>query len=456
MSPRNAIDPSTTSEHARYGAYTDAGVDWLDEIPAHWEVVPFRYYCDIPKGQVDPESEEHQDRTLISPNHVEQDTGKIRDLETADEQGASSGKYLVEPGDLIYSKIRPELNKVCISKGHWLCSADMYPIKIRKGYDARFLKYLMLSQQFVRLMVNDSMRVAMPKVNRDTLGAARILLPPLPEQRAIAAYLNRETERIDALLDTKERLIDLLEEKRTALISRAVTKGLDDDVEMQDSGVEWLGEIPAHWDTVKLKFLSPRQTVGVVQNPSSYFDPAGTVPFILGNNISIQGIDVEEAPRITEESNHELEGTMLRSGDLVVVRVGDPGITAVIPPELDRSNCGSVLIIRQGEDFNSTWLAHVMNSKVGEAQIDIVEYGAAQRQFNLGHAVNFQFPVPPKDEQGEIARHLDSKAEHIDTLVDKVRDAIDRLKEYRTALISAAVTGQIDVRGEAEGLDNLQ
>ena len=205
----------------------DSGVEWLGEIPAGWEVIPFRYYCDIPKGQVDPESEEHQDRTLISPNHVEQGTGKIRKLETADDQGASSGKYPVEPGDLIYSKIRPELNKVCIADGHWLCSADMYPLRIRKGYDARFLKYLMLSQQFVRLMVTDSMRVAMPKVNRETLGAARIVLPPLKEQQAIADQLDRKTSRIDDLKEKVKHGIDRLKEYRTALISAAVTGQID-------------------------------------------------------------------------------------------------------------------------------------------------------------------------------------------------------------------------------------
>jgi len=182
----------------------DSGVEWLGEIPAGWSLVPFRYYCSIPKGQVDPESEKHRSRVLISPNHVEQETGGIRELETASEQGASSGKYLVEPGDLIYSKIRPELDKVCIAEGRWLCSADMYPIKVQKGYDARYLQYFMLSRQFVRIMVTDSMRVAMPKVNRETLGAVRILRPPLDEQRRVADHLDQKTARIDGLTEVRE------------------------------------------------------------------------------------------------------------------------------------------------------------------------------------------------------------------------------------------------------------
>jgi type I restriction enzyme S subunit len=141
---------------------------------------------------------------------------------------------------------------------------------------------------------------------------------------------------------------------------------------------------------------------------------------------------------------------MLRTNDLVVVRVGDPGVTAVIPPELDRSNCGSVLIVRSGDSFDSEWLSYAFNSNVGASQIDIVEYGAAQRQFNLGHAVNFQFPMPPKKEQAEIACYLDRETGRIDSLLDTVQDGIERLKEYRTAIISAAVTGQVDVRDEVD------
>jgi restriction endonuclease S subunit len=205
----------------------DSRVDWLGKIPTDWEIVPFRYYCNIPKGQVDPERGEYQSRILISPNHVEQNSGNIRELETADEQGASSGKYPVEPGDLIYSKIRPELNKICIAKGHWLCSADMYPIKIRTGFDARYLKYLMLSRQFVRIMVADSMRVAMPKVNRETLGAVRVVKPPLNEQRTIANHLNERISRIDELIGEVRRAINRLEEYRTALISAAVIGKID-------------------------------------------------------------------------------------------------------------------------------------------------------------------------------------------------------------------------------------
>ena len=206
----------------------DSGVEWLGKIPAPWEVKKWRYCCHVTEGQVPPDNEQFRERVLIAPNHIESGTGRILHLETADEQGAISGKYLVEPGDIIYSKIRPALNKVCISAGNWLCSADMYPVSITEiRLQTRFLLYFMLSAPFVRLMVDESMRVAMPKVNRDKLAACLLLVPDPTVQFAIVDFLDRETATIDSLIAKIHEAIDHLKEFRTALISAAVTGKID-------------------------------------------------------------------------------------------------------------------------------------------------------------------------------------------------------------------------------------
>ncbi len=206
----------------------DSGVKWLGEIPAHWGVMRWRYCCRIKAGQVAPKDEQFREMTLIAPNHVESGTGRVLYTESAEEQGAISGKYLVAPGNIIYSKIRPALNKLCVATGSWLCSADMYPVSITDSrLQTRFLLYFMLSEPFVRLMVDESMRVAMPKVNRDTLAGCPILVPPLVEQLPIVAYLNHETDKIDALIAKVREAIDHLNELRTALISVTVTGKID-------------------------------------------------------------------------------------------------------------------------------------------------------------------------------------------------------------------------------------
>ena len=206
----------------------DSGVEWLGEIPAHWEVKKWRHCCQITEGQVAPDDEQFRERILIAPNHVESGTGRILHMVSAEEQGAISGKYRVVPGNIIYSKIRPALNKVCIATGNWLCSADMYPVSITENrLQTRFLLYFMLSEPFVRLMVDESMRVAMPKVNRDKLASCPLLVPEPVEQLALVAFLDCETAEIDALISKVRQAIYHLKEFRTALISAAVIGKID-------------------------------------------------------------------------------------------------------------------------------------------------------------------------------------------------------------------------------------
>ncbi|HVX13103.1 MAG TPA: restriction endonuclease subunit S [Pirellulales bacterium] len=167
-----------------------------------------------------------------------------------------------------------------------------------------------------------------------------------------------------------------------------------------------VGVIPNDWAVKRLRDISPSQSVGLVINPSTYYDTSGTVPFFVGSNIGENVIYWESASKITEASNDLLAASRLRAGDLVTVRVGDPGVTAVVPPELDGSNCASMMIIRKHSSFNSHWLCWLMNSRHGRAQVEGVQYGTAQKQFNISDAINFQYPIPPLSEQVAIAEAL--------------------------------------------------
>ena len=276
------------------------------------------------------------------------------------------------------------------------------------------------------------------------LAETTLLLPPLSEQAHIAAFLDRETAKIDALVAEQQRLIELLKEKRQAVISHAITKGLNPDAPMKDSGIEWLGEVPGHWEVRRLKHISPFITVGIVVNPSTYVADEG-LPFIYGGDIREGVIDWENSRRIDADSSKANAKTILDAGDLLTVRVGAPGVTAVVPKECSGGNCASVMLVRQGT-FNSHWLCYAMNTRIVRFQVEVVQYGAAQEQFNISHAVNFWAPMPPRVEQDEIARFLAQATARLDTLTTEAKRAIDLLQERRTALISAAVTGQIDVR----------
>ena len=434
-----------TKTYKPYPAYKDTGVVWLGEIPEHWEVKRadsiFRYekiHAEPSRLSVDsvfhysiPSIQETGDGVFESPSDI--DSAKLR----------------IFGERLLISKLNPRKGVVAVvneKESPTVCSTEFVPLDVESGNIkwAYFLLVSELTRQRLAAVVRSATR-SHQRTEVDDILKMWHVVPPLNEQHAIAAFLDCETAKIDALVAKKERLIELLQEKRTALITRIVTEGLDLAVRVKDSSVEWLGEIPEHWTIRPLKRVSSEITVGVVVNPSTYISDEG-VPFIYGSDIREGSIAADTARKISKEHSEKLRKSRLRTGDLITVRVGAPGVTAIIPPELDGANCASVIITRGATSFDSGWLCHVMNSRVVRYQIELVQYGAAQEQFNVGHAVEFFVPEPPMDEQHMLATFLDRNAAKIDALIARVREAIDSLKELRTALISAAVTGKIDVR----------
>jgi type I restriction enzyme S subunit len=205
----------------------DSGVEWFDTIPAHWEMVIFQRCVTVAEGQVDPEVEPYRSMILVAPNHIESGTGRLLELETAEQQSAESGKYYCRSGDVIYSKIRPNLRKACLAPEDCLCSADMYPLSGNNRLTNQYLLWFLLSEQFSAWAVLESDRVAMPKINRESLKAVWIALPSVAEQIDIVTALTQETTKLDSLTAEASRLIELLKERRTALISAAVTGKID-------------------------------------------------------------------------------------------------------------------------------------------------------------------------------------------------------------------------------------
>jgi type I restriction enzyme S subunit len=199
-----------------------------------------------------------------------------------------------------------------------------------------------------------------------------------------------------------------------------------------------VGIIPKDWDVKTLKEISPRQSVGLVINPSTYFDKTGTVSMLVGSNIGENKIDWASAKKITEDSNQKLPASRLFAGDLVMVRVGEPGTTAVIPPEFDGCNCASMMIVRKHPSFDSEWLCFVMNSPLGRAQVAGVQYGTAQKQFNISDAVDFRYPVPSLPEQRSIAAVLSD----VDALLAGLDQLIAKKRDLKQAAMQQLLTGK--------------
>ena len=434
--------------HRPYPAYCDSGVEWLGKIPAHWDVKRLKSRFRVVNGST-PRSMEptYWDGaiTWITP----EDLGGMADStiqasrRNLTETGLQScGASLVPAGSLVLSTRAP-IGYLAIAGVDLCTNQGCRSLVFRDGLSRRYpLYHLLIARPALVSLGQGSTFMELPK---DRLETIPILQPSPEEQHTIAAFLDRETSKIDALVAKKERLIKLLQEKRTALITRTVTKGLDPDAPMKDSEVTWLAQLPTHWSVRRLKRISREISVGVVVNPSSYISEEG-VPFVYGSDIREGSVAAEIPRKMSFKQNTLLSKSRLNAGDLVMVRVGAPGVTAVISPDLEGANCASVVIVRRENSFDSNWLCYVMNSRIVRHQVTLVQYGAAQEQFNVAHAVEFMVPTPPLGEQNELSAFLDRETAKIDDLIANIRKSINRFNELRTALISAAVTGKIDVR----------
>lgn len=296
--------------------------------------------------------------------------------------------------------------------------------------------------------------VRMPRASPEQVANLILVAPRAAEQRAIADFLDRETAKIDALIAKKKRLIELLEEKRATLITQAVTRGLDPSVPMKDSGVEWLGKVPAHWNVGKLKRVSELQT-GVTLGKRYESGSLESRLYLRVANVQDGYLDLEEMAEIVLPSA-EIPRYELRAGDVVVTEGGDFDKLGrgylwegQIPGCLHQNHIFAIRPCLQV--LNPKFLAHATASGYGRAYFTATSVQSTNLACTNGTKVReFPLPLPDSREQDAIVEAIEKETAKLDALSSKVRDAIDKLHEYRVSLISAAVTGKIDVRESAD------
>jgi type I restriction enzyme S subunit len=280
---------------------------------------------------------------------------------------------------------------------------------------------------------------------KDDLEGFELGVPSPTEQASIAAFLDRETTKIDALVVKKERLIELLQEKRAALIMQAVTKGLDPNAPMKDSGVEWLGEIPAHWDTRPLSQLLSRITYGFT-NPMPVVEEG---PYMLtALDIGDGEILYETARRTTEEAfeRNLTDKSRPRAADILVTKDGTLGRVAVADGRRVCINQSVALLRFDPNSVSIDFVQNALRSAVFQERMAFEAGGTTIKHIYISRLAKMHVPIPPRDAQDEISAFIARRRTQIDSLAHRVRDGIECLKQFRTALISAAVTGKIDVR----------
>jgi type I restriction enzyme S subunit len=440
-------------KYTAYPQYKDSCVVWLGTVPEHWDVKRLKMAALLCDKKV--EANEENPLPYIGLENIESWSGKLLPIDP-DLVPSGVANYFSK-GSTLFGKLRPYLAKSCNPDFDGLCSTELLVIQ-SEDFDRRALLYWLLADGFIKLVNSSTYGSKMPRANWDFIGNCQLPVPPLGEQTAIANFLDRETGRIDTLVVKKRKLVELLKEKRSALISSTVTRGLPADAAQEfnlephtsfkQSGIEWLGEIPINWIVTNLGFLCTKIGSGKTPSGGAETYVSDGVMFLRSQNVYDEGLRLEDVVFITQDVDVEMSTSRVLGNDVLLNITGASiGRTAIVPKDFPPANVNQhVCIIRLNTVISSHYIAWVMKSTSVKAQIENAQTGAAREGLNFSQISKIKLALPEIKEQTAIAEYLDRETAKIDRLVEKVETAINRLQEYRSTLITAAVTGKIDVR----------
>lgn len=425
-----------------YPSYKDSGVEWLGRIPAQWQVKRLKFAapaCDVKLA------EKPSGSTYVGLENIEPKTGRL--LLDAPVELVDSTVVAFRRGDVLFGKLRPYLAKVVRPDFDGVATTELLVLRPHDGLDAQFLTYRLLAPDSIELINASTYGAKMPRANGEQVGNLAIAWPSLQEQQVIAEFLDRETGKIDALVKKKERLIELLQEKRTALISHAVTQGLNPNAPKRDSGIPWLGHIPEHWQLKKIGFFASVGNGSTPERGNEDYWTGGDFPWL--NSSVVNDENVTESPDfVTPVALRECHLPIVRPGSVLVAITGEGktrGMAAVLRIEAT-INQHLAFIAPDSRLADGEFLRAALASRYQVLRFLSEGTGSTKGALTCEQLKQFKVPLPPLSEQRAIVEHIDRETAKLDALTAKVRSAIERLREYRTALISAAVTGQIDVR----------
>jgi type I restriction enzyme, S subunit len=436
-----------------YSSYKDSGVKWIGEIPSYWNTSKIKYTPDDSENSfIDGDWIESKDlsdegiRYITTGNigegyYKEQGKGFITE-DTFEKLNCSE----IFEGDLIISRLSLPVGRSCVLPmihDKVVTSVDNVILRPKKHLNKYYLNYQFNSPKYFEYTELISRGVTLTRISRGMLGNNPIVIPPLNEQTQIVSFLDIKTQKIDELIENTQQKIKLLKEKRTSLINHCVTKGLNPNVEMKDSGVEWIGEIPIHWDRIKLGWISKKIGDGLHSTPK-YVDSSDYY-FINGNNLVNGKIKIFESTKSVSEEEYNKHFIQLDEKTILLSINGTIGNLSFYNNEkviLGKSSC----YINLNKDINQHFIYYVLRCK------SIVNYftfeltGTTIFNLSLNSVKNTPIVFPPDEEQTKIIKYLDEQTQKIDSTIEKETQRIELLKEYRQSLISEVVTGKVDVR----------
>lgn len=422
-------------DYQSYAEYSISNSTWLDSFPSAWDTRKLKFAVTLINEKIEAKGSELEYMGL---EHIGSWTGKKLLGGQTESDGVGS---VFEKGDVLFGKLRPYLAKVYKAEGSGLATSEALVLRPEEIISPNFLKYYLLTPSFIDVVNGSTYGAKMPRASWDFIGELPILLPDIKEQQKIAAFLDYKTQKIDQLIEKKKALIEKLEEKRIAVITQVVTKGLDKNTKLKPSGVDWLGDVPEHWDVLAIKRNTPVSrgaSPRPIEDPK-YFDDDGEYAWVRIADVSSNYHYLENTTQRLSELGKSLSvplepGTLFLS---IAGTVGKPMITNIKCCIHDGFVYFPYLTI------NPEFLYYIFLS--GKPYLGLGKMGT-QLNLNTDTVGGIKIAMPSDSEQAEIVSYLEGEMLKLDKMVEKVTSAKEKLEEYRAAIITSAVTGRIDVR----------
>lgn len=419
----------------KYSKYKNSTVSWLGEIPEHWEIRRIKYVFQ----ELDSRSETGKEELLSVSQYtgVTKKSDKVAEGENISNAKTLEGYKIVEKGNLVINIMLAWNGSLGISKYNGIVSPAYCVYKNRIG-DERYFGYLFKTKNAKQEFKKQSTGIIDSRLRMytDSFFNIKTALPPKQEQTTIANFLDYKTEKINRFIKKKKQLIELLKEQKAAIINQAVTKGINPNVPMKDSGIEWLGEIPEYWEVRKLKY-------SVRLNMHTEFDDIENIE----NKIALENIEGKTG-RILPLSKNSFDGvgTIFKKGDVLFGKLR-PYLAKVVAPNFEGSCVNELLVLTPNQnDWNSEYLKYRMLAGDFISIVDNSTYGAKMPRASWNFIGTLKISKPDKIEQSSIVRFIEKETELISKTISTIEREITLVEEYKTALIAEAVTGKIDVR----------
>ena len=449
-----------------YAEYKDSGVEWLGDVPKHWQVTILKYNCSFSGGGT-PSKEKPEywggDIPWVSPKDMkvfklvdtEDKITKDAILESSTNMVKTGALLMVVRSGILQRKIPIAINFVDVT-----LNQDMKALRFKERIFAEYFSYLVMGHESKFLLLWLKQGATVESIEHEYLANSVIPWPSIEEQTTIARFLDHETAKIDALIAEQQRLIELLKEKRQAVISHAVTKGLDPNAPMKDSGVAWLGDVPEHWRVKKFKNLISCMDSGTSVNSSDYpVDSDDQIAVLKTSAVYSGSLDTTQNKTVVAEDFSRVT-CPLRENSLIVSRMNTPDLVGAAGySDSESKNIFLPDRLWQVDFFGdyARFMHFFTLTKIYRLQINLICAGTSSSMQNISQDdfKNIVLCIPPEIELNSIFSYIDQQTAKIDELINHAHQGIDLLKERRSALISAAVTGKIDVRGWQVPQQNL-